>query len=198
MGALEMINKKTVFVIGAGSGFDIKMPMGANLADAISETTEIKFNHGRGEAKDPRYAEMIRRLAQDTAGNQWPEETNKIFRASKSISTGVNLSNSIDDFVNIHQSDHRIVKSAKIAIALNILKAERHCLLYNERNGAPYVDFKKAKNTWYRKMFVMLTHAVQKNDITRAFQNVSFINFNYDRCLEFYLKHALMGVFTCE
>lgn len=47
-------------------------------------------------------------------------------------------------------------------------------------------------------MFITLTHAVQKNNIDMAFNNVSFINFNYDRCLEFYLKHALMGVFTCD
>lgn len=42
-----MFNRKTLFVIGAGAGFDIDMPVGRNLAEAIYQRTRINLDYGR-------------------------------------------------------------------------------------------------------------------------------------------------------
>jgi len=37
-----MLNKQTVFVIGAGAGFDVDMPVGNKLATEIAEETNFR------------------------------------------------------------------------------------------------------------------------------------------------------------
>lgn len=38
----SMLNKQTVFVIGAGAGFDVDMPVGNKLATEIAEETNFR------------------------------------------------------------------------------------------------------------------------------------------------------------
>jgi hypothetical protein len=52
------------------------------------------------------------------------------------------------------------------------------------------MDLNKLTATWYMKMFRLLVR--HHTDAQQIFENVSFINFNYDRCLEYFSLNALM------
>ncbi|WP_426533655.1 hypothetical protein [Bradyrhizobium sp. McL0615] len=41
-----MFNRKTLFIVGAGAGFDIDIPAGRALAEDIARRTTIKLDHG--------------------------------------------------------------------------------------------------------------------------------------------------------
>ena len=45
-------------------------------------------------------------------------------------------------------------------------------------------------STWYLRFFQLLYEDVVKSQIEQLFDNVSFIVFNYDRCVEFFLVNA--------
>lgn len=47
------------------------------------------------------------------------------------------------------------------------------------------------KDTWIMKLFYLLQPGYRKNNIPSIFENVSFVRFNYNRCIELSLFHAL-------
>ncbi len=52
-------------------------------------------------------------------------------------------------------------------------------------------DPARISDTWFVKFMYMLGRGVPKENVREIFNNVSFIVFNYDRCVEFFLRNAL-------
>lgn len=101
-----MINRKIVFVIGAGSGFDINMPLGTKLAENISKLTAVKNGaYGMPEPCDQKFSDMLRYYAHNNDDMEDPDAIEKYYKISSDISLGINLAKSIDDFVNTHQQN---------------------------------------------------------------------------------------------
>jgi thiamine pyrophosphokinase len=46
-----MLNRLTTFVIGAGAGFDLNMPVGEQLSRSIAEKTDIYFESGNQKTR---------------------------------------------------------------------------------------------------------------------------------------------------
>jgi hypothetical protein len=46
------------------------------------------------------------------------------------------------------------------------------------------------QNSWYYSFFHMLTEGVRTGDLPRVLENVAFVSFNYDRCLQEFLVRA--------
>ncbi|WP_207768101.1 hypothetical protein, partial [Methylobacterium frigidaeris] len=82
-----MLNKKTVIVIGAGSGYDIGMPMGTKLAESIASTTEIPIHQNKRSPNNPIYSEMLRKHARTVGSVHLNHEIVEYDRASNTIST---------------------------------------------------------------------------------------------------------------
>ena len=88
-------------------------------------------------------------------------------------------STSIDDCVKKLNNDE-YTPFAKSLIAYQILQAETKSLIKKEL-------YDKLEDTWYFQFLNMLD--VDKVD--EIFNNVTIINFNYDRCIEVYLYNAI-------
>src|SRR5262249_8330564 len=52
-------------------------------------------------------------------------------------------------------------------------------------------DLNEVADTWLVKFMHMLSPGIPKESVRHIFDNVSFIVFNYDRCLEHFLSKAL-------
>src|SRR5205085_9837173 len=50
--------------------------------------------------------------------------------------------------------------------------------------------------SWYRKFFKLLRERVPTERLPALFSNISIINFNYDRSLEHYLAHLIVGFYN--
>ena len=108
------------------------------------------------------------------------------------IRDGILLSNSIDDFLDRHEADDLMRISGKSAIAKTITEAEKTSLLMPKRRNDGF-DILSIKETWVLKLIRMLGSGISSDKI---FDNVSFISFNYDRCLEHFLWQAVRDLYA--
>jgi len=53
------------------------------------------------------------------------------------------------------------------------------------------VNLDKVQKTWYVKSLKMLGQEITKENAREIFDNVAFIVFNYDRCIEQFLRYGL-------
>lgn len=182
-----MLPSKTVFKVGAGASFEVGMPVGIKLRETISAKLDIRFDDfgsklvGTG---DPVIFESLRK--------RHGQEINSYLQICWQIRDGIILSPSVDDFINAHQHDVTIAECGKIAIARSILEAERQSkLFYERRNVRDTINFKSIADSWYGGFYQLLSQGVTKDNFGAIFENVTIISFNYDRCIEHYLVHAI-------
>ena len=179
-----MLSSKTVFIVGAGASQEVDMPVGSELRDIIAKKLDMRFEQGfnpvgEGDLK------VLDRL-RFTYGN----ELDSYLRACTLIKGGVGLSASIDDFIDIHRDDPEVAVCGKLAIAAAILDKERGSKLWvDPRNIYNTIDFGTIQNTWYVAFLRLLQ--VPKGKLDDLFENVTIICFNYDRCIEQFLVHAI-------
>lgn len=102
-----------------------------------------------------------------------------------------------DIFLHTHRDDERVRLCSKLAIAQTIIEHERGCALFtkNEVDRA-WRDERAAMSSWLVDLVYVLQEAIvaseNKSDV---FKNLVIINFNYDRCVEHFLYHALRDAF---
>jgi hypothetical protein len=170
-----------VFVIGAGTGHDINMPAGPKLAAQLASVLNLQA--GSFEQKRTGDEKIWRALQVENLKNAGhPSNIDHFRRAAVQISEGIATADSIDDF--LHRCERRpdadaIRLSGKLGIARCILNAERSSHLhYSTESMFNKMDLNKLTATWYMKMFRLLVR--HHTDAQQIFENVSFINFNYD------------------
>lgn len=113
-----MLNSRTVFILGAGSSHEAGLPLGSVLAARISELVNFRFEDGTAMASGDSdlYAAIKRRFG---------SSTNEYRRAGAFIASGIQLADSIDDFLSLHHSDEKITFVGKLGIVKAILSAEQ-------------------------------------------------------------------------
>jgi hypothetical protein len=184
-----MFKRRTLFVVGAGASKELNMPVGTELAKAIQNKLNVKLDFGSiSSAGDMAFVRELKHAYQQQPGD-W-------FAAGRLIHNGILLTHSIDEFLEIHQENELVKSIGKAAIAKCILEAERNSSLFHKpqphRTG---LDLLKLENTWHVRFMRRLAQGVALQNVRQVFDNVSFIVFNYDRCLEYFLLHALQHLY---
>lgn len=188
-----MFNRRTLFIIGAGAGANIGLPVGRKLAEEIAYRTNVIVQHGRlGSATAD--ADLALSFFERTGS-----KVTEYFNAFQLIRNGVRLANSIDDFLNIHEGSPEVVTVGKASIVRSILYAERHSVLYvDPSNIYNKMDIGKLSDTWLVKFMQVLGPGRNASDVEHVLDDISFINFNYDRCLEYFLDHSLQLLYGID
>jgi hypothetical protein len=118
-----MFKRKTLFVVGAGASHEVGLPVGSGLTKDIATRLQLIVDHGRiAEAGDEEFTRAFFRPHKSDI----TEYTN----AYRTVREGIVLSRSIDDFLNIHGDDPRIVLVGKSIIARAIHAAEARSDMY--------------------------------------------------------------------
>jgi hypothetical protein len=180
-----MFNRKTLFVLGAGSSAEVDLPVGKTLAQNIGRKMDILFELGHkpiGSGDMDLYNQMT---------GQFRNNVQEFQSAALLIRDGIGLAQSIDDFLDIHRNNAHLNLYGKAAIVKAILEAERGSKLYFDRNAGTEFDASRLANTWFVKFTHMLSRGIPRENVREIFDHVSFINFNYDRCVEHFLVNAL-------
>lgn len=188
-----MLSSKTVFIVGAGASKEVDMPVGSELRDIILRKLHMRFEFGnRFTGKgDQRIVQLLRSTFQNDA--------NIYFTACATINAGLALAASIDDFIDLHRSDPAVAVCGKLAIATAILEREKTSKLYVDgSNIYNTIKFDAIEGTWYIEFFRLLTNRVAKEDLGTLFDSASIICFNYDRCIEQFLLHAIAAQYAIE
>jgi len=165
---IKMITEQTVFIIGAGGSKPFGFPTGQDLREDICLNYHNKFLS----------------LLNDVTG-KWERdiELQRVNNFTKSFYQSKNKS--IDLFLSRNPD---FSTSGKRAITIEIQEAERNFL----NSGMEFL-----KDDWYSYLFNRMTETmIRKNDFNRFNENkVSFITFNYDRTLEYFLENSLSNSF---
>jgi len=180
-----MFKRRTLFVVGAGASAEVNFPVGTQLASIIGQKADIRFeefNKPVGKGDIDLFVQLTRQLTYQADEYQ---------KAGCIIRDGVGYSQSIDDFLDQHRSNDIVNLFGKAAIVKAILEAEKKSKLYIDpaKSRGPAPD--DWANTWFVKFMQILTRGIAKEDVDTVCDNVSFIVFNYDRCVEHFLAYAL-------
>jgi hypothetical protein len=188
-----MFKHKTLFVLGAGASQEIGMRIGGELAQLIAGKMDIRFENGTkfiGTGDLDLFQQLTHVVHQDAVEFQ---------RAALRLQDGLPFAKSIDAFLNQHQSDQYLNLYGKAGIVKTILQCERQSDLFlDPTRGKERFDDAKLSKTWFNKFVSMLSENVDRTKFTHIFDNVDFLIFNYDRCLEQYLKHALARSYSVK
>jgi len=183
----------TTFVVGAGASCEFGLKDGAALRDDIHEMVKSFWREsGQQFPHIPHWC-----------GEPLPQE--ELNEAPEILLDTLPTSLSIDDCMHTH-ADHRGVQAlGKWCIAWKILHQERKsCLLVSKgdrpqaksfRPKIDHVDGNRietdARRSWLTILFQNLTAQCHRDEIEQRLSRVSFIVFNYDRCIEHALAHLV-------
>jgi hypothetical protein len=184
-----MFKRRTLFILGAGSSAEVGLPIGAGLAAAIRKKMDIQFEDGFKPIGDGDLA----LFGQITAPRR--QELNAYQMAAWRIRDGIAFAQSIDDFLDQHRTNAYLKQYGKAAIVKTILEAERSSKLYFDAFKDEAFDPIRLGDTWLMKFMHMLGRGIPTEDVRQIFDNVAFIVFNYDRCLEYFLTNALQKTY---
>lgn len=182
-----MFHRKTLFILGAGAGADVNLSVGSELALDIHQRTKVSlssFSALERGTNDPELAMSFFGRGKGT-GHDY-------LAAFRLIRRGILLANSIDDYLNIHEATPDVVEVGKAAIIRSILSAERGSHLFvDPSNVNNTIDLMKVHTSWMVKFMRVLGPGRKVSEVDKVLDDIAFINFNYDRCLEHFLIHAL-------
>jgi hypothetical protein len=174
-----MFNKHTVFIVGAGASAECGLPSGANLKKKIAEGLNFYFDANQIRTGDAAILENLRRRF---------SEVNPHLKAGRELSATMATFPSIDEALHWWRARQDIVELGKFAIAHYILDAEHHSPLARKHGT---VDVQTASGTWLATFMSIALSALERDEANKAFENITIINFNYDRTIEHYLYWAM-------
>ena len=187
-----MFASKTLFILGAGASAELGLPTGATLSQMISERLNFNTDSERelgGESA------IVRAL--HTYSSTGETDFLSYLSTARMVSSGVGYSDSIDEFLNKHEGNKAAAICAKLAIAHSIIDAENGSHVYVDitKGNALFQNPNLVAKSWMLRFVKILFDRVQRDKINGVMEQISVINFNYDRCLEHYLLHSLMDAF---
>ncbi|KQY48569.1 hypothetical protein [Rhizobium sp. Root483D2] len=181
-----MFNKKIVFVVGAGGSFELGLPVGETLKGIIAKKLDLpQPGRGVGSGDDVLRKALVYRAKK--AGGDINQQMHRHWIAAQAVRSAMPQAISIDNYLHTHASDEDVVTVGKFGIAASILEAEHKSKIYHEHHGRPEIDFTHAPDSWHNTFCKILTENVQLDRLDKIFENVTFITFNYDRCIEHYV-----------
>jgi hypothetical protein len=183
-----MFNRNTVFVLGAGTSFEIGFPVGSGLRDRMIGPLNITFDGWDQRSGDQAIVEALRRHCKTPEGREG--NINPYLHAGWLIRDGIPLAISIDNFLEAHAGDEAVELMGKLGIARAILEAEASSPLAIHENRRT-IDTASIAATWYGGLARALTESVSKSSLDTIFDNLTIVTFNYDRSVEQFLAHAL-------
>jgi len=164
-------SKFIAFVLGAGASFEVDMPTGYELKAKIASSLSFKVDDFRRiGGGDDKLREAIHQISQ-RQGSEVTRGGHLI--AANLIHAGMQQAPSIDNFIDSHRSNPQVAEVGKLAIASEILKAERASKLYvRPTNIYNKLKFEAVANTWFNAFFQLLTLNAQEEDLPERLKQV--------------------------
>src|SRR5579872_3061022 len=191
-----MLDRSTVFVIGAGAGAGLNMPLGDGLSEVIARNVNISFEASELTKGNRRVVDSLRDLAR-----REKLDFDQLAAAGRMIAQGIRYTKSIDNYLNAHRDKQLVAQVGKIAIAHAILEAERGSAMWFDSGKRPFAfrDETAMRQSWMYDFFTLLQDGiVEVDNLECIFQNLSIINFNYDRCVEHFLFRAMQELYPTK
>lgn len=186
-----MTSPRMTIVVGAGASKEFGLPLGSELKDEIANLLNIEEDElGRCASGDRLLLDLFKPLAnsKNTGYTQYLE-------AARTISKAMPQAPSIDNFIDIRRGDKDIELCGKLAICRSILKSERDSKIFTPEPNRPEIDFKRNQHTWLNAFMQIVTEGADEQQLADRLRSISFVIFNYDRCVEHFIYHWLINCY---
>lgn len=177
------VSKKTVFILGAGASSEYGFPLGDELVRIIQERLDFP------KTGDQFLIEQIQRKFYG------PDFDKRVFAARRLANIVLNY-RSIDEALHFFNGDDAVIEMGKLAIARSILDAERRSSLWNDQHRS--LSLLSTGAHWMGSIFSMAISSLTKAELSSSMENITFVNFNYDRSLEHYFFTAFQSLGLSE
>jgi len=181
---------KTTFIIGAGAGYEIEMPDPREMLAKIAQGFDFSRLGSELQTRDmvilgKHFEKFARHL------NTTPE---KLQQAGGAIRQAARVTGSIDAILEQLGNDKLVQAAGKLAVVFYTLQAESRSPLGVEPRDPGDLPLRGNEN-WLYQLGRMLVAGVPRNKAEQCFDNLSIINFNYDRSLQHYLPWVIQMAF---
>ncbi|MBB4262670.1 hypothetical protein [Bradyrhizobium sp. CIR3A] len=178
-----MINQPTLFVVGAGASCEYRFPLGIKLKNDILQAVTFE-SHFQITSSDPILLQAL--------NYEQPKNANRLVQAGNKLSGSAFPYDSVDEALHAFSSDPHVVQIGKLAIASQILGAEKSSSLFKDQYGD--LEYVRNLKGWLPRLFSLAVNGLTRDKIPDAFRTVAIINFNYDRALEHFLYHSVRAL----
>ncbi|MDP1643750.1 MAG: hypothetical protein Q8L59_16380 [Phenylobacterium sp.] len=183
------MKRSTCFVIGAGASAEFGFPLGVGLKDRVRNTL-VCLNSVAFLNNTDRFGRAV---------NALQEKPDQIMEAASIIRGAILHSASVDDFLYDFRENRLVVRLCRMAIAECILNAEAAsypmCELKSSNVDERVNGYASLSETWLGFLFQKIKRGHQPSEIRHALSSVSFVIFNYDRCVEHFLVASVRDAF---
>ncbi len=184
---------KTTFVIGAGASCEFGgLEAGDGLKVAIARDLDLGNDDylvsNERAPGDEQLLACLRALARSEGFQHYGHYA----EPARHINAALVAARSIDNFLDSHRENERLVLTGKLAIATAILKAERNSKLWVNRRNDQFLTLAAVRSTWINALFGLLSERCPVGAFLSRLEDVSFVIFNYDRAVEHYFEQALI------
>lgn len=188
-----MIRTKTLFIVGAGASFEVGLPLGADLTTRIANALDFRSSRGASSERDLVRAAISVLCKRPNAAR----DANGLFAKASQISRALATAASIDVFIDNHSHDSDVAIIGKLGIAACLIEAERNSMLCPPHPASP-INLAGVPDNWFVRLFHILAEGIKAHSIESMFDNVEFVVFNYDRCIELFLEQAISSRFLID
>lgn len=180
-----MFRERTVFVVGAGASRELGLPLGSELLQKIQQNLIDIVERKISDALD-----------YDIIHDLYPYGSPTLEQVGIRFANGLSQAASIDNYLYSHAHDAELVAFGKRLICKQLLRAEAEsCLAIHDGD---FADRTKVSASWLSRMFQILVSKINNDNLQNIFDNVTFISFNYDRCIRQYLVKSIVEYFNID
>lgn len=129
-----ILPRKTLFIVGAGAGVELDLPLGDALSAEIARKTDIRFDDfgSKQISGDLFLLDTLRRIEKSRG-----EHVNILRAAGCLIKEEVSYSRSIDSFLNTHKENENLKLRAKLALVRGISEHDEGQRLVVDETKSP-------------------------------------------------------------
>jgi hypothetical protein len=188
-------HNKTVFIVGAGASCEFDLPSGLQLRDKVAEALDLRFSGADMQIGDGD-STIYKALQREAERNAAPRHNiGDFIAACWQIRDGMQTAQSIDHYIDSHTGNRSIELCGKLAIVRLILDAEQKSSLYLDPDATAGADkklnFIMLREKWLSSFMHKITEHSTARNLQDRLNSIALVIFNYDRCIEHYLYHAL-------
>lgn len=180
---MSILTKRSVFIVGAGASVDFGLPTGEALTKTIKGLSNFGIsNHGSMYGDSELYDAIVSRKLENRS-----VEAAEWRRAAGFLSRAMDVTPSIDNYLNVHRDDPLTVWIGKCAIVTAIMYGEFNSKLA-PHNNAENFSLAWFKDSWLAVLFKILAESDGFEEFLSALSKITFVCFNYDRCIEEFFR----------
>lgn len=184
---------RTVFIVGAGASKEFNLPTGAELKNKISDLLSFAQTYYEPSSRSSIIFQTLELAVKLQITNSHIDD---LCQKAIKIKQALPYAISIDNLIDAHKDDPDIALISKITISQAILQAEEDSRLRSNPPESGIMSSEMINQTWMLPFFKFFTESCKFEDLESRANEISFICFNYDRCIERFMYCSLLNYYS--